>query len=253
MSLKLPIALIAAVAAFSAAIAVTTMRPSTGTHFQPTPPRVFAQEPTPAFSSSVTADDIAGTGSEIADASKPKFSSPPIAELELAYGNATKRLESALAAVNGSPVMAEFSSYLAALPTLQTEYVTARRSGATADVLREIARRYATNVRAALTLWQDARLADLQNADSAFVDAGWNLRRALRERNVESTSVNDLSPALTAWNALDAIRVNASLYIMMDVRDALQKKADNGETVDDAVRERELLKGVVIFLEKKSQ
>ena len=200
----------------------------------------------------ITADDIAGTGSEIANANKPKIMAPPIEDLVLDLAIAAHSLDLALIAVDGTAEMKELRSQLQALPMMQSQYISARRSGASAEQLREIAKRYARSTRTVLALWENERLRALNEASLNYAKRDFVLHRALSRHKLDIDTPRWV-PRVMQWQELDIVRVRVSVYVGIEYRNNLHTKAASGEKIDDSIRERELLKSVVIYLEDQSR
>ncbi|MDZ4834168.1 MAG: hypothetical protein SGJ27_10365 [Candidatus Melainabacteria bacterium] len=233
-------------------VSTPTLRTSTpiAVSIKSAPPAV-ASKNAPDAPSGITADDIAGTGTEISDAAKPKEPAVDIDLAALEVEAAARNLETALLAVAGTDEMKRLRSNLLPIPSIEKEYVAARKSGADANRLREIASRLADHADGALELWraQGGALKALRTADLAFADANWKLFRADKSRQKTNEVESKFSKTVTDWQAVDRIRVKVSLHIDWDLREAMAKRADNGESTDETARKRELLKLTVVYLE----
>jgi len=200
----------------------------------------------------LTADDIAGSGNEIAR-EKAKNNTPfDVAALRTRLETATTNLDAALASLEGKPEFNEFKRLHELVEPLVEEYKSARKAGADATTLRGIAQRYADNVIAIVDSWDSPAFANLQNADYEHVDADWKAERYNRSSN---RSTDPIAVARTKriddWRLLSRSRTEVSLYVHMDAREILRQRQQAGETIDANARRHEVLKASVVYLENR--
>jgi hypothetical protein len=196
----------------------------------------------------ITADDIAGSGNEIANAKSEK-TEVDVAAVTAAYVQASAALDVALANVEGNPKFEEHKRQLRLVGEIVAEYKTARKQGADALALRAIAQRFADNADAIYFGWGSSEFNELRPADVHFQEAAWNVFRANRLTSLKQKISDARSERISAWEELSIHRARVNLNVRGPARDAIRQKKEAGETVDAAVEKRELLKATVVYLE----
>jgi hypothetical protein len=207
------------------------------------PESPFAAERT---SSSPTADEIAGTGDEIArarDQKKPDYSmEEAVAEHRMAVATLIAELD----ALAGNAELLEIKRLLNTIPELEQEYVRKRKSGADAQTLRGLAQSFG-----ALAHDLDRRFSEnpafagLRAARHAEIDAGWKLRRLDGGWKLANEAVRSIEE----WDDAFAISSRLRVHLLWDVRDTVRSIERSGETVTEELLSRALLKYSVIYLE----
>jgi len=195
----------------------------------------------------LTADDIAGSGIEIAISKEIKAASIDVEALKKGYLEAASALDDILAKLEAHGEFVEYVERFHTAARILKEYKIARKGGADALTLRQIALRYANNAIAILEDWESEAFRELRAADELFADFEWEVHLANRRFSTKiETSPTD---RVRAYRDAAHLRVRLKIYVGMEVTEALEALRQAGQPMDESVRRKELLKATVVFLE----